>query len=173
MSQYESDPSEPVSETHRYFPEWADRPIGPETQHEADRNSYLAGGYADEFGYGTPTGQPPAITPLDGDPERSRLWAEQIGALHPGYPQCPKPGDRLAAPTGGTALAEGRGTDAALRRGFARQTLRGQTPVTVGFRIIRVSSGSRTPPGRPVLRLGVISFVAERLIRRRHLNDVL
>ena len=79
MNEYEPDAAHAVSETHRYFPEWADRPIGPETQHEADRNSYLAGGYADEFGYGTHAGRPPAIAPLDGDPECSRLWASRSG----------------------------------------------------------------------------------------------
>ena len=173
MSRYESDAVDSVSETHRYFPEWADRPIGSETQHEADRNSYLAGGYADEFGYGTPTGRPPAIAPLDGDPERSRLWGEQIGALHPGYPQCPKPADRRLTPTDDSALPEGRGTDDARRRALGGETFREQAPAIVGFRIIRVSSGNRMPLGRPVLRFGVISFVAERLIRRRHLNDIL
>src|SRR5690348_10328391 len=88
-----------VSEIHRYFPEWADRPTGPDPQHESDRNSYLAGGYADEFGYGVFPGRPPAIAPLDGDPEDSGLWREQIGALHPGYPQCPKPLDRYPPDT--------------------------------------------------------------------------
>jgi hypothetical protein len=47
----------------------------------------------------------------------------------------------------------------------------------VGFRVIQIG-----PPGRKareqaslrqlVLRLGLLSFMAERLIRRRHLNDV-
>ena len=163
MNAYEPSASEAVSETHRYFPEWADRPIGPETQYEADRNSYLAGGYADEFGYGTPTGRPPAIAPLEGDPERSRLWGEQIGALHPGYPQCPKPADRLLEPSADGALAQKPGMDE-LRKGFAAQA---------GFRIIRVGSRDRAATGHPALRFGVISFLAERLIRRRHLNDVL
>src|SRR6185437_1945232 len=36
-------------EDHRFFPEWADRPPSTESLHEADRNSYLAGGYAEEF----------------------------------------------------------------------------------------------------------------------------
>jgi hypothetical protein len=172
MSQYVSDPADPVSETHRYFPEWADRPIGLETQHEADRNSYLAGGYADEFGYGTDAGRPPAIAPLDGDPERSRLWGEQIGALHPGYPQCPKPGDRLLEPTGVCAPAEGQGVDE-LRKNPAAQTLRAQAPARVVFRIIRVGPRDRTLLGHAALRFGVISFLVERMIRRRHLNDIL
>ena len=69
-----------MSDIHRYFPEWADRPVGPDAQHESDRNSYLAGGYADEFGYGADAGLPPAISPLTGDPEESRVWREQVGA---------------------------------------------------------------------------------------------
>lgn len=171
MNQYEPNTSDSVSETHRYFPEWADRPMGPEAQLEADRNSYLAGGYADEFGYGTHPGRPPAIAPLEGDPERSPLWGEQIGALHPGYPQCSKPGDRLLEPTGGRAPDEGQGMEEA-RKGFAAQPPRGQAPKSVVFRIIRVGSRDRAP-GHPALRFGVIAFLAERLIRRRHLNDIL
>jgi hypothetical protein len=146
-----------VSDIHRYFPEWADRPVGPDAQHESDRNSYLAGGYADEFGYGTAAGLPPAISPLTGDPEESRLWREQIGALHPGYPQCPKPLDRdlLEAP---------RRVSAAPPR---REPHRG-----VGFRVIQVRPRGRGPLGAG-LRLGVISFLVERLIRHRRLNEVL
>ncbi len=144
-----------LSEVHRYFPEWADRPVGPDAQHEADRNSYLAGGYADEFGYGSPLGWPQAMPPLDGDPEDSRLWREQIGALHPGYPECPKPLDRF----GGAMPAEPP---------IARAT-RGAPPGRAEYRIIQVRSRNRDP----LLRLGVIAFVAERLIRRRHLNQVL
>jgi hypothetical protein len=148
-----------VSDIHRYFPEWADRPSGPDAQHESDRNSYLAGGYADEFGYGASAGRPPAIAPLDGDPEDSRWWREQIGALHPGYPQCPKPLDRFRfdSPT----------------QLFTSHRTRGEPPARVGFRVIQVRPRNPAPLGQAALRFGVISFVAERLIRRRHLNDVL
>lgn len=153
-----------VNEIHRYFPEWADRPLGPDTQHESDRNSYLAGGYADEFGYGAYAGRPPAIDPLEGDPEDSSLWREQIGALHPGYPQCPKPQDRY-----------GRETP---REVFVTRRPRGEPREVVGFRVIHV--GPRDPAARDqgplrrvALRLGVLSFLTERLIRRRHLNDIL
>ncbi|HEX5460895.1 MAG TPA: hypothetical protein VFX20_13080 [Steroidobacteraceae bacterium] len=146
-------------EIHRYFPEWADRPVGPEAQRESDRNSYLAGGYADEFGYGVDPGWPPAIAPLSGDPEESRLWREQIGGLHPGYPQCPKPLDRdFPAIVPAVAAAPS-----------ARRNPHGE----VGFRVIRVRQRNQAQVGHPTLRLGVISFLAERLIRRRHLNDVL
>jgi hypothetical protein len=32
---------------------------------------------------------------LNGDPERSGQWAVQIDCLHPGYPECPRPADRI------------------------------------------------------------------------------
>lgn len=144
-----------LSATHRYFPEWADRPVGPEAQHEADRNSYLACGYADEFGYGASPGLPPAIAPLEGDPEDSRLWREQIGALHPGYPECPKPLERF-----GREMS----AEAPPARFVPRQP-RARTDV----RIIQVRPRDRDP----LLRIGVIAFLAERLIRRRHLKSLL
>ena len=146
-----------ASEIHRYFPEWADLPVGADTQHESDRNSYLAGGYADEFGYGANAGLPPAISPLIGDPEQSRWWREQIGALHPGYPQCPKPLDRdLEVP----------------RKVFAVRP-RSDPHARVGFRVIQVRRPHQGALSHWVARLRVISFLTERLIRRRHLNDVL
>ena len=143
---------------HRYFPEWADRPSGPDAQHESDRNSYLAGGYADEFGYGAYPGDLPAIAPLAGDPENSRWWREQIGALHPGYPQCPKPLDRYPIE--------------AQREGFVARPSGREPRPPPAFRVIPVSR-DQPPHGPMALRLGVIAFLAERLIRRRHLNDVL
>ena len=120
-----------ASDVHRYFPEWADRPVGPDTQHESDRNSYLAGGYADEFGYGAHAGRPPAIAPLDGDPEGSRLWREQVGGLHPGYPQCPKPLDRyvLEIP----------------RVVFAARPSRAEPRARVEFRVIQVRPREQAP----------------------------
>lgn len=149
-----------MNDLHRYFPEWADRPIGPDEQHESDRNSYLAGGYADEFRYDTPVGGAPAIAPVDGDPEGGRLWREQIGALHPGYPECPKPLDRF--------VREPSGTVSVLPR-FSRAG----RPATDAFRVIRVRPRERVSLSRAALRLGVISYVAERLIRSRRLNDIL
>lgn len=148
-----------LSNVHRYFPEWADRPSGPDMQHESDRNSYLAGGYADEFGYGAHPGGLPAIAPLAGDPENSRLWREQIGALHPGYPECPKPVDRHLI----KAQREAHVT---------RQSRREPQP-QLRFRVIPVRPRNEPLRGHMALRLGFFSFLAERLIRRRHLNDVL
>ena len=36
-----------------YFPEWADRPPSVGTASETDQNSYMAAGYAEEFGRGS------------------------------------------------------------------------------------------------------------------------
>jgi hypothetical protein len=144
---------------HRYFPEWADRPSGPDAQREADRNSYLAGGYADEFGYGAYPGAAPAMAPLEGDPESSSLWREQIGALHPGYPQCPKPLDRDHV--------------GVLRETFAARHSRNDPRPAVGFRVIAVRRRDPAPRSQAILRVRLVSLLADRLIRRRHLNDVL
>lgn len=80
-----------TSEVHRYFPEWAARPARGGFPHESDRNSYLAGGYAEEFGYDVQPGCPASLARLAGDPERSEEWCIQMGALHPGYPERGKP----------------------------------------------------------------------------------
>lgn len=148
-----------LSQVHRYFPEWADRPVGPDAQHESDRNSYLAGGYADEFGYGLSPGYLPAFIPLDGDPEGGRLWREQTGALHPGYPECPQPLAR-----------DGREESP---QAHGQHTFPIEPRMSGGFRVIQVGRRARDPGRHAVLRLGVISFFADRLIRRRRLNDVL
>src|SRR5581483_9122326 len=101
--------------------------------HEADRNSYLAGGYADEFGYGASPGGLPAIAPLAGDPESSRLWREQIGALHPGYPECPKPVDRELPDT--------------QRETFLTRRSRPEPTPALRFRVIQVTPRSGRRPG--------------------------
>lgn len=148
-----------LSEIHRYFPEWADRPTGPDAPHESDRNSYLAGGYADEFGYGISLGHLPAIAPLKGDPEGGRLWREQIGALHPGYPECPTPLERYGRERPHDTHAGG---------------IAPVCPRATGeFRVIQVGPRARMPLRHPMLRLGLISFIADRLIRNRRLNSVL
>jgi hypothetical protein len=84
-----------IEEFHRYFPEWADRKLRRGLPREAECNSYLAGGYAEEFGYYSQPGAPLALPQLKGDPEQSAYWRAQIGALHPGYPECPRPSDRF------------------------------------------------------------------------------
>ena len=79
-------------EYRRYFPDWTHRslPIGNEV--EADHNSYLAGGYAEEFGYPVQVQPSRGATLIDGaaaDDDALRLiqWA----GLHPGYPLRPHP----------------------------------------------------------------------------------
>jgi len=84
------------SDAHRFFPEWADRPQSAARLLEADHNSYLAGGYSEEFGYRP--GLPPVFEPLEGDPDQSCQWAVQIECLHPGYPECARPADRGRRP---------------------------------------------------------------------------
>jgi hypothetical protein len=79
---------------HSYFPEWADRPDSSGLLLEADHNSYLAGGYAEVFGYHIYSGAVPAFPALSSAPEASSLWGVQIGGLHPGYPECARPQDR-------------------------------------------------------------------------------
>ena len=86
--------TEPSDEVHRYFPEWADRPDSADSPLEADHNSYLAGGYSEEFGYGVLPDLPPVFPFLLENPELTRQWAVQIGGLHPGYPECARPADR-------------------------------------------------------------------------------
>lgn len=78
-------------EEHCYFPEWADRPSVGGSLHEVDRNSYLAGGYAEEFGHRADSLPAPEVSiPVEDDGE----WRVQIDGLHPGYPECPRPLDR-------------------------------------------------------------------------------
>lgn len=83
-----------LNEDHRYFPEWADRPEIPGPPLEADHNSYLAGGYSEEFGYRTGADRPPVFPSLQGDPDESGLWRVHVTGLHPGYPECARPEDR-------------------------------------------------------------------------------
>lgn len=83
--------SEYSMEERCYFPEWADRRSAAGSAHEIDHNSYLAGGYAEEFGhraYISALRAPTSWSPED------REWRVQIGCLHPGYPECPRPVDR-------------------------------------------------------------------------------
>lgn len=80
-----------AAEEHLFFPEWADRPSSTETLREAEHNSYLAGGYAEEFGHRDRSHMsPPGAVSAEEDAE----WRVQIGGLHPGYPECPRPLDR-------------------------------------------------------------------------------
>jgi hypothetical protein len=76
-----------MSEQHRYFPDWTLRSLvnGPEI--EAEDNSYLAGGYAEEFGYRARISYSPDVSQLDGDvPESFRARRCPACPVHPGYP---------------------------------------------------------------------------------------
>ena len=117
-------------EDHRFFPEWADRPPSTENLHEADRNSYLAGGYAEEFGHGVQEAISAAHLP---PAEEGREWRVQIGGLHPGYPEFPRPRDRdlRGEPLGATApLRSGSRAVGVLYRSVA------------AFKVIRVGRSS-------------------------------
>lgn len=104
-----------LNEDHRYFPEWADRPGIPGPPVEADHNSYLAGGYSEEFGYHVSADRPPVFMPLEGDPDASRLWYVQVIGLHPGYPECGRPNDRDPFPRAQTSRILTRDSAAKLR----------------------------------------------------------
>lgn len=115
-----------------YFPEWADRPAQDGTPQESDRNSYMAGGYAEEFGYHAQRGAPHAFMTTDGDPERSRFWGVQIEGLHPGYPESPRPLDRA-----------GQRGDFAAAQAQSPPVLPSHT-LPAGFTIIRVGEHGRS-----------------------------
>lgn len=125
------------AEIHRYFPEWADRPVMDGVLYESDRNSYSAGGYAEEFGYATQPGLPRPARQLVGDAERCRQWRIQIGALHPGYPECSKPLDRDLSRPRGVASADAQSV-APERMSVSRRETNETIEPSLGFRVIRV-----------------------------------
>jgi hypothetical protein len=53
---------------------------------EADHNSYLAGGYAEEFGYMATDEWSRGVPVLEEPPDRSRKRRGQAQMTHPGYP---------------------------------------------------------------------------------------
>lgn len=148
-----------LNENHRYFPEWADRPglAGPLV--EADHNSYLAGGYSEEFGYRVSIDRPPVFSPLEGDPDGSRLWYVHITGLHPGYPECARPDDRgrLRPETPTSPIPAG---DSAVR------PLRPVQPIHV----IRVGERVRKTSRHDGLAARLGSFWARRRAARRELD---
>jgi hypothetical protein len=81
-----------MSEQHRYFPDWTLRSLSSGPDFEADENSYLAGGYAEEFGYRARISWSPNVSELDGDvPESHREQRSRALPVHPGYPFKPHP----------------------------------------------------------------------------------
>ena len=95
-------------ETCRYFPDWADRPVTEGTYREADRNSYAAGGYAEEFGYFAHGGWRAAPALVE-DPEGCDRWHIYIDGLHPGYPELPRPFARDSDPSDDAAAEADEG----------------------------------------------------------------
>jgi hypothetical protein len=88
-----------LGEQRRYFPDWTDCLPSRFPELESDHNSYLAGGYAEEFGYRALPGFSSGIPVLDEeDPEISPERYAQARATHPGYPLKPCP---LAGELGG------------------------------------------------------------------------
>jgi hypothetical protein len=76
-----------LGEQRRYFPDWTDLSLENCPELEADRNSYLAGGYAEEFGYRATLSSSRGVPLLDDEPpELSIEWHSQARAMHPGYP---------------------------------------------------------------------------------------
>jgi hypothetical protein len=76
-----------MGEQRRYFPDWTALVLETSPELEADRNSYLAGGYAEEFGYRAQPGWSRGVPVLDDEsPELCPGWRCQAGATHPGYP---------------------------------------------------------------------------------------
>jgi hypothetical protein len=75
-----------MSEPRRYFPDWTCCPLPLGREVEADHNSYLAGGYAEEFGYTASAEWSRGVPVLDEPPDRARQRRGQAYMTHPGYP---------------------------------------------------------------------------------------
>lgn len=76
-----------MGEQRRYFPDWTRHARASSFELEADHNSYLAGGYAEEFGYCAQSGFSRNVPVLeDESPELCRERHRQAQATHPGYP---------------------------------------------------------------------------------------
>jgi len=159
-----------VAETRRYFPEWADRPPRRRMQLESERNSYSAGGYAEEFGYRVQLDSPTIAPTLIGDPEGCRYWRVQVGALHPGYPECSKPLDREFARSwsGGDVVYRGvaSGVQTGRHAGDSPANAMQVYPL-VDFKIIRVSGHGRAPADHVGFGARLISLWKEFHILRR------
>lgn len=88
----EPDSPQRTDEQRRYFPDWECHVRVVSEEIEADHNSYLAGGYAEEFGYWAQSGASRGVPLLGGElPEESAEWHCQAAAMHPGYPLRPHP----------------------------------------------------------------------------------
>jgi|SRR5215469_8832395 len=103
--------------THRYFPEWADLPYRDGSPPESDRNSYSAGGYAEEFGYSLQSGLTALAPTLEDETESSPARLLLIGCLHPGYPERARPlGQDEGLASAGVTVASTRHSESAAHR---------------------------------------------------------
>ena len=153
-----------------YFPEWADRPAQDGTPQESDRNSYMAGGYAEEFGYHPQRGGPPAFTTVDGDPERSKLWRVQIEGMHPGYPERPRPLDREVVQPRDFAGAESSVVLGSPEVAYHTDEASHRLPAD--FTVVRVGERGRSARKHAWLPIVVSSRWKEFRIRRRELGGL-
>ena len=81
-----------TDEYRRYFPDWTHRSLRAGQEREADHNSYLAGGYAEEFGYLARAGSHRGVPLIVGDSaDDDALRLVQWAGMHPGYPLRPCP----------------------------------------------------------------------------------
>ena len=78
--------SQSMSEPRRYFPDWTRCAFASGREVEADHNSYLAGGYAEEFGYMATSEWSRGVPVLDEPPDRYRKRRGQAQMTHAGYP---------------------------------------------------------------------------------------
>lgn len=75
-----------MSDPRRYFPDWTHCLLASGREAEAEHNSYLAGGYAEEFGYMATDEWSRGVPVLDEPPDRFRKRRGQAQMTHPGYP---------------------------------------------------------------------------------------
>lgn len=88
----QSNARHPRDEYRRYFPDWTRRSLRSGKDLEADHNSYLAGGYAEEFGYPARVPSYRGATLIDAASADDDAWRlVQWAGLHPGYPIRPYP----------------------------------------------------------------------------------
>jgi hypothetical protein len=88
----QSNAHERTEEFRRYFPDWTHRSLRLGEELEADHNSYLAGGYAEEFGYLARAEASRGVPLIDGESADDReLRLVQRSGMHPGYPLRPHP----------------------------------------------------------------------------------
>lgn len=89
---HQSDAYQRWDEYRRYFPDWTRRSLAAGEELEANHNSYLAGGYAEEFGYLARPGFSRGVPLIDGEPpDDGDYRLVQRAGVHPGYPLRPHP----------------------------------------------------------------------------------